>query len=137
MSTVLRWLAISRRFLFYVLSGPGLPAVLPVRRFAHGTEHSALGSQKVSEEFEQHQPRGLHKCHQSLEGDDENVAQDQQQDVQNFVGDAVGHSQNGGRQGSVGQGEGADAQEGQGVQRQLEDILQQQAEASPQVGQAS
>lgn len=75
-----------------MLSGSGLAAVLSVRRFAHRTEHSTFGSQEVGEEFKQHQPRGLHKRHQSLEGDDEDVAQDQQQDVQDFVGDAIGHS---------------------------------------------
>ncbi len=90
----------------------------------------------MGEEFKQHQPRGLHKRHQSLEGDDEDVAQDQQQDVQDFVGDAIGHSYNGGGQGSMGQGEGANAQEGQGVQCQFKDILQQQAQASSQPGEA-
>ena len=66
--------------------------ILHARRFTHGAKHSAFASQELGEEFEQYQPRGLHKYYQSLQGDDEDVAQDQQQEVQDLVRDAVGHS---------------------------------------------
>ena len=69
-----------------------LPSILHARRFAHGAEHSPFGSQEVGKEFEQYQPRGLYKCYQSLQSDDEYVAQDQQQDVQDLIVDAIGHS---------------------------------------------
>ena len=54
-------------FVHHVRRELALLSILHARRFAHGMEHSAFGSQEVGKEFEQYQPRGLHKYYQPLQ----------------------------------------------------------------------
>ena len=83
-------------------------------------KHPSGPAQEAVEELEQHQAGGLDGNHQPLQQNDKQITQDHDQQSPRHGAGGVGHGDHRGGQGGMGQGEGADPREREGVDQDLQ-----------------